>query len=202
MKELTERAFEPFDFGLYGMLVRKMRTDLGYRKAEDFVRTLYLRTRMSMSKETLYKIEQGKQVPNTAQFLALNLALTGELIPEKVASLCLSREWEQIIYVFNRSSKATEGAIYCTPNCPFVPQSWFAENIECLTEELGELSECEEHSSDSPGNGACITIEVQAKAAGEPLTLFSPRYVYVHNGTLSPVPVPPPAPAPNAPCEP
>uniref|UniRef100_A0A7C9NBJ4 XRE family transcriptional regulator n=1 Tax=Muribaculaceae bacterium Z82 TaxID=2304548 RepID=A0A7C9NBJ4_9BACT len=172
MGKLTEQAFEPFDFGLYGMLVRKMRTDLGYRKAEDFVRTLYLRTRMSMSRETLYKIEQGKQTPNASQFLALNIALTGEPMPKKVAALCMSKEWAQIVHAFGESAAMEPGADVCSPSAPWVPDSWADENILRITEEFAELHNHGEAPDEPTGGDDFAFVRHIAEAVGEPPSLL------------------------------
>lgn len=172
MGKLTEQAFEPFDFGLYGMLIRKMRTDLGYRKADDFVRTLYLRTRLTMSRETLYKIEQGKQAPNAAQFLALNIALTGEPMPGKVAALCMSKEWAQIVGAFESSARMQPGADVCSPSAPWVPGAWADENMRRTTEEFADMYERGEASGEIIGDDDFAITRHFAEAVGEPPSLL------------------------------
>jgi len=92
-----EQDFQPFDWALYGMLVRRKRLDLGFRKAEEFAASIWRRTRVHISRDTLYKIEQGNQIPDAEQFMAINLALGRVLFDAPTADLCLSPEWREIV---------------------------------------------------------------------------------------------------------
>ncbi|WP_080797902.1 hypothetical protein [Arabiibacter massiliensis] len=85
-----------FDWELYGLLVRKARIDMGYKKAEDFAESVWRRTRVRMSRDILYKIEQGRQIPDASQFMALNLAVSDSLFYPDVTDMCTSRSWKQI----------------------------------------------------------------------------------------------------------
>lgn len=86
-----------FDYALYGLLVRKGRIDMGFKKAEDFSEAVWRRTRVRITKDMLYKIEQGRQVPDTTQFMALNLVLSGTPFNEQLSSMCFSVECRHII---------------------------------------------------------------------------------------------------------
>lgn len=86
-----------FDWSLYGLLVRKFRTDMGYKNAEDFADTIWRRTRVEVSRTSLYKIEQGKQAPSAEQFMAINMALGGAIDFEEITNLCKSTEWKEIL---------------------------------------------------------------------------------------------------------
>lgn len=88
---------EMFDTQLYGLLIRKKRIDMGYRKAEDFAKTVYRRTRVRITRDMLYKIERGKQVPDCVQFMALNIVLTGRPIPGEFIEICASNEWKALV---------------------------------------------------------------------------------------------------------
>lgn len=103
-----------FDWSLYGLLVRKMRLDAGFRKVEDFSEAVWRRTRVYLSRDTLYKIEQGRQVPDAIQFMALNLALSGDPSGGEAARMCASKEWQSIL----------------DADDVFSPQSWREENSE------------------------------------------------------------------------
>lgn len=109
-----------FDYALYGLLVRKGRIDLGFKKAEDFSEAVWRRTRVRITKDMLYKIEQGRQVPDTTQFMALNLVLSGTPFNEAISSMCFSTECRHIIE--DRS----------------VPDEWRTENaLKAWAEALG-----------------------------------------------------------------
>lgn len=113
-----------FDWGLYGAMVRHTRNKLGFTKAEDFGAALWRRTRIYISRDVLYKIEQGRQVPDAMQFMALNLVLFGSYYPElKVIDMCLSSDWEYI-------EKHNE-----LPNREFnIPENWKEENSKMVAE--------------------------------------------------------------------
>ena len=66
---------------------------LGFKKGEEFAKRIEAEG-LKMNKETLYKIEQGAQVPNAAQFIVLNLIAFGESAPEKVMDLCMGAQWQ------------------------------------------------------------------------------------------------------------
>lgn len=109
-----------FDTELYGLLIRKKRIDSGYRRAEDFAKSVYRRTRVRITRDMLYKIEQGRQTPDCVQFMAINLALTGKLFPNELIRLCTSREWSVIDEAGNPTS---------------IPFRWKLENAQQVRQE-------------------------------------------------------------------
>ncbi len=76
---MTVKSCPPFDWAMYGACVRCRRRAAGCRTAADFSAMLYRRTRLEVSKDALYRIEQGRQQPTSEQFMAINLALFGRL---------------------------------------------------------------------------------------------------------------------------
>lgn len=120
-----------FDWGLYGMLIRKRRIDIGYKKAEFFAKSIWRRARVAISRDTLYKIEQGRQIPDALQFMGINMALYGVPFSEEVMQLCMSNEWKEI-----------ESA-----SRHYIPTLWKQENFNEAEEELskkfdGGFDEC------------------------------------------------------------
>lgn len=113
-----------FDWGKYGALV-KGRRKCKASTADEFARLIFLRTRTKISRDALYRIEQGKQVPNAAQFMAINLALFGEALPSGRTGLqpCFSDEW----FDYNKTGT--------------VPRNWRKENASHLYEERGFVSD-------------------------------------------------------------
>jgi hypothetical protein len=88
--------FVPFDWSLYGVLIRNDRRAMGFERVQDFSASLWRRTHYKVTQETLYKVEQGRQVPGTMQFMAINIALYGEPLPSRVVEACMSPEWRRI----------------------------------------------------------------------------------------------------------
>ena len=79
-----------FDWTLYGTLIRKARRDAGCPKAEDFGKILKKNTGVYISKNVVYKIETGRQIPDAEQFMALNLfAFNQAFPPEKIITFLL-----------------------------------------------------------------------------------------------------------------
>lgn len=107
-----ETADELFDWELYGLLVRRARQNMGYKKAEEFAESIWRRTHARISRDTLYKIEQGRQVPDASQFMALNLAVSQSLFNPEVANMCVSRSWKSL------------------SNGADIPDEWKKENSE------------------------------------------------------------------------
>lgn len=68
-----------FDWRAYGSTVRHARKAAGCRTAAEFSAMIYRRTRLEVSMDALYRIEQGRQQPTPEQFMAINLALFGRL---------------------------------------------------------------------------------------------------------------------------
>lgn len=147
-----------FDWGTYGALVRKCRTDLGYKKAEDFARSIWRRTRVEVSRDTLYKIEQGRQVPDANQFMAINMALSGTRFFTWLTDLCTSMEWSDI------EGQSLGGESNVTPDELHLPHEWKVENFDKAIEEHPEIAECD---LSALGEYECIPI------IGEPAWMFA-----------------------------
>lgn len=146
------------DWALYGLLVRKHRIDSGFRKVEDFSRVIWRRTRFYLSRDTLYKIEQGRQIPDSSQFMALNLALFGNPFGGEDIWKCLPKEWRDITSV----------------PALFVPDSWKEENSETVWREATGKVDCEDpRSSMTEADLLRLGGENSASLAGDDPALFS-----------------------------
>ena len=66
-----------FDEALFGMLLRKLRTDNGYKTAEDLSKALKAKTGLSITPQTLYRIEKGTRSITYPEFLAYSLLFFG-----------------------------------------------------------------------------------------------------------------------------
>ena len=55
------------------MLLRKLRTDNGYKTAEDLSKALKAKTGLSITPQTLYRIEKGTRSITYPEFLAYSL---------------------------------------------------------------------------------------------------------------------------------
>ncbi len=141
-------TFQQFDWALYGMIVRKRRVELGYKKAEHFAASVWRRVRFEISRDSLYKIEQGKQVPTGMQVIALNMALFGQPFPEELFEICASRGWKKIARD-TRAAIGSEGDYESIDMTRFVPEQWKEVNYSTELLEKGY----EEMIDD--GTGAC-----------------------------------------------
>ena len=122
---MNRENVKSFDWVLYGAIVRSERGKAGCKTTADFSAMLYRRTRLEVSKDALYRIEQGRQQPTTEQFMAINLALFGELYPRfgsSVLDSCPSRKWAE----YDRNEE--------------VPRDWKAENLRAVFSECGFVS--------------------------------------------------------------
>lgn len=63
------------DPGLFGALLRHERQEQGYSTAEEFAAAITEMTGYGVSKETIYKIESGKQEPKLSLFMAIKFLL-------------------------------------------------------------------------------------------------------------------------------
>lgn len=91
---ISER--QRFDWPLYGMLIRRRRIEMGFRKAEDFAESLRQRERIQISRDTLYKIERGEQIPTATQFMALNIATSSDPFPRRIIDACMDGYWKRL----------------------------------------------------------------------------------------------------------
>ena len=71
----------------YGALVRYERRKHHCKTAGMFSDIVSKQAGVSISRDTIYKIEQGRQVPNAEQFMAINLVLFGKVWPDDVKEL-------------------------------------------------------------------------------------------------------------------
>lgn len=84
------------DAGVLGALIRHERQEQGYSTAEDFAMAIKVMTGYSVSKDTLYNIESGKQEPKLSLFLAIehllfpkqDMSLSGNF------SVALPKQWQ------------------------------------------------------------------------------------------------------------
>ena len=135
---------EMFDWKLYGLLIRKKRMDIGYKKAEDFSDGIWRRTRVKISRDTLYKIEQGRQIPDASQFMALNLAVDQSLFNPEATNLCTSQEWKSLV----------SGAA--------VPCEWKRENAEVAWKNSSGMEDVDDFDRLPRGEDAVDYLSKQA----------------------------------------
>lgn len=91
---IDEEELEPsIDLFLYGALIKKKRLDLGYRKAEDFVDAMKIKTGYEVSKDILYRMEAGKREPTINFLIAFNMMCGKPLLDSSILEMCLPREW-------------------------------------------------------------------------------------------------------------
>ena len=119
MADGKDEKLELFDWELYGMLVRNRRKKMGYKDADLFSQTLYRRVRLQISRDAIYKIETAKQEPTTTQFMGINLALWGEVIPSEITSFCMIDQWKTMVD---------------EPKHPYIPDEWVEENRLAATQ--------------------------------------------------------------------
>ena len=67
---------------IYGSIVKKGRMKEGYERASDFAKAVTEETGVVLTRDVLYKIEQGKKVPSVTQYAAINSMLFGERFPK------------------------------------------------------------------------------------------------------------------------
>lgn len=90
-----------FDWTMFGSVIRITRRILGYRKASEFSDAIVDITGYSITADTLYKIESGKQAPSAMQLFAIMLALgvTADNFSSVVGDTmmaCSRGEWKKI----------------------------------------------------------------------------------------------------------
>lgn len=110
-----------FDWSLYGALIKHKRIQRGIKNVPAFSDFIRFCTRESISRDALYRIEQGRQTPSAEQFIAINLALFGAQWPSSDASFlgCFSEGWRE--YVEEER----------------MPHSWLLEELTALFEVYG-----------------------------------------------------------------
>ena len=140
-----------FDWGLYGMVVRKRRIELGYKKAEYFAASIWRRTRFDISRDSLYKIEQGKQVPTGTQVLAINMALYGHPFPDELFDICATRAWKGIARNVRAFVEEADADYESVDVAEFLPETWKRQNFGSGLTEGGY----EERLDDNPDGSSC-----------------------------------------------
>ena len=118
----ADDEFEAFDWNFYGAIVKNARKRQGYKTAQSFSDTIWRRTRYAVSRDSVYKIEQGRQVPDAMQFMAINIALFKEPFPVKQLGPCYSSEWSDLL-----------------DHNGLVPREWAVQNYEAA---IGEEADC------------------------------------------------------------
>ena len=94
---LADEEFEAFDWTVYGAIVKSTRKRIGYKTAQSFSDTIWRRTRVTVSRDSVYKIEQGRQIPDALQFMAINIALFQDPFPDKQLGACYCIEWGDLL---------------------------------------------------------------------------------------------------------
>lgn len=164
----------PFDWTLYGAKCRKKRLDMGYASTKAFAESVQRRTRMPITKDILYKIEQGRQVPEALTFACLNMSLWGHPFPRQVVDECSSPEFRSLFtaYIDHMNPDTWEGSPYCE-EMPYVPRRWAAENTEAACE-LDEVKQMEAMLDAASGEERHIhSAKDTSIALKEPVTLFA-----------------------------
>lgn len=152
----SSNDFQQFDWALYGMVIRKRRLELGYKKAEHFARSVWRRTRFDISRDSLYKIEQGKQVPTGMQVLALNMSLFGSPFPEELFEICASRTWKKIARDVRAASVENGSDYEAVDMTQFVPGQWKKENFNQGLLDEGYVELMDDHDE----NGEVFSVPV------------------------------------------
>ena len=75
------------DWEIYGSLIRAYRKKAGYEDIVSFSYALKLRIGLIISKDALYRIEQGRQAPTAEQFVAINIVLFDNALPKFITEL-------------------------------------------------------------------------------------------------------------------
>ncbi len=97
MENENQDDFAPtIDLELFGMLARRARLNLGYRRAEDFVQAMKDVTGFDISKASLYRIESGKMEPSINFLIALNIMRGNLLTDTDLVKMCIPKEWNDL----------------------------------------------------------------------------------------------------------
>ncbi|MCI8305008.1 MAG: helix-turn-helix transcriptional regulator [Enterorhabdus sp.] len=88
-----------FDEALFGMLLRKLRIDNGYKTADDLSKALAAATGVGITPQTIYRIEKGTRSLTYPEFLAYSLLFFEEFDSDEMKryrGLCVPKFWEAI----------------------------------------------------------------------------------------------------------
>lgn len=131
-----------FDWTVFGALIRNKRRKKGYKTAEEFSKTIYNRTRFTISAETIYKIEGGKQVPNAMQLMAICMSVSWSPQIGDLFAVCASNEWNEVASGAVPLSWRRENAAYYALESTGAPGDYNSGEWY----ELCHSDECPEHS--------------------------------------------------------
>lgn len=104
-EELTND--DQFDLELFGMLLKKIRKDQGFKKAEDFCEAVLELTGYKISYQVLYRIENGTRAITLPEFLAISIYLSKSLDADELqraVELSLGKHWETLIKLYANST--------------------------------------------------------------------------------------------------
>ena len=130
--------FDTFDSALWGGIIKVKRKKLKLTSVSDFVEQIWLRTRVLITVNTYYKVEQGKQEPTLKQFMAINFIIFKSFFPpDDVMHLCLSGEWEQLEQLKDDNEQ-------------IVPDEWAKQNYDYFKSKFVELGVASKGYSPTP----------------------------------------------------
>lgn len=82
-----------------GANLNSMRKEFGYRNTEEFSKALAEKAGYFVSKDTVYRIESGRQEPGISYLCAVGLALYGNIFPPSFSDMlraCACENWAEI----------------------------------------------------------------------------------------------------------
>ena len=86
-----------FDTKTFGKNLQKIRKEHGFKSAEKFADAVQRETGVTLTKDVLNKIEQGRQEISLPQYLAVCKVLFGCIMPNQMYMTlfeCLSADWQ------------------------------------------------------------------------------------------------------------
>lgn len=134
MAKVVQQEQPQFDWELFGAIIRKSRTKMGYNKADVFCESVFYRARVNISPVTYYRIETGKQEPTAVQLFGICMALYGEPFPQKIFDACASDEWKAI----EETHEYRDSSLF-SPARYDIPSVWKYENFEKTQEAASAL---------------------------------------------------------------
>lgn len=90
-----DKSQELLDLGLFGALIRHARSEVGFKTAEEFANAITAVVGYPVSKETIYKIESGKQEPKLSLYIAIKRVLYPYVEPklDKILEMSVCDDW-------------------------------------------------------------------------------------------------------------
>lgn len=90
-----DKIQELLDLGLFGALIRHTRSEVGFKTAEEFANAITEVVGYPVSKETIYKIESGKQEPKLSLYIAMKRVLYPYVEPklDKILEMSVCDDW-------------------------------------------------------------------------------------------------------------